>query len=277
MAIFNKITIVGVGLIGASLAKAIRKKRIAKKIVGYFRNEKKLKKALSKRIVDSGSLDLEESISQSDLVILALPIRHIISFMKTIKKLKNNKTILIDVGSTKSKVVDVATKLNLNFVGTHPLAGSEKKSADFSSVNLFNNSLVIITPTKKTNKKSLAKVLKFWKKLNTKTTSMAPAKHDKILSFTSHLPHLSSFCLINSIPEAFLPFGATGLKDSTRIASSDAQIWADIFLSNKKELLTAIKALENQIKKIKKAVLNNKRSRIVSLINSSRKRRGKIN
>jgi len=277
VAIFNKITIVGVGLIGASLAKAIRKKRTAKKIVGYFRNEKKLKKALNRRIVDSGSLDLEESISQSDLVILALPIKHIISFMKTIKKIKNNKTILIDVGSTKSKVVDTAAKLNLNFVGTHPLAGSEKKGADFSSVNLFNNSLVIITPTKKTNKKSLAKVVKFWKKLNTKTISMAPTKHDKILSFTSHLPHLSSFCLINSVPEAFLPFGASGLKDSTRIASSDAQIWADIFLSNKKELLAAIKALENQIKKIKKAVLNNKRSRIVSLINSSRKRRDKIN
>lgn len=276
MALFNRITIVGVGLIGASLAKTIKKKHISKKVIGYFRNKEKLKKALREKIVDEGHLDLDSAISKSELVVLALPINQILNFMHKIKKGQNKKVLTIDVGSTKSLVTAVADKLNLNFVGTHPLAGSEKKGMNFSSSDLFDNSIVIITPSKKTDKKSLAKISRFWKKLNTRTIIFSPRQHDIILSYISHLPHLIAFSLINSIPDKYMKFGASGLKDSTRIALSDGQIWADIFLSNKKELLVSIKSFESQLKKLKTIIQKNKRSQILHFAKSSREKRERI-
>ena len=276
MALFNRITIIGVGLIGASLAKAIKKKRLSKKVIGYFRNKEKLKKALRKKIVDEGHMDLKSSISESELVVLALPINQITNFMQKIKKRQNKKVLIIDVGSTKSSVVAAADRLNLNFVGSHPLAGSEKKGMNFSSSNLFNNSIVIITPSKKTNKKSLAKIIGFWKKLNTRTVILSPKQHDIILSYISHLPHLVAFSLINSIPDKYMRFGASGLKDSTRIALSDAQIWADIFFSNKKELLASMKSFENQLKKLRSIIQKNKRSQFLHFAELSRKKRESI-
>ncbi|MFC1709387.1 prephenate dehydrogenase [Candidatus Omnitrophota bacterium] len=276
MALFNKIAIIGVGLIGGSLARAIKKRHVSKTVVGYFRNKNKLKKAVRNRLIDGGCSSIEESIKDSDLIILALPINQILNFMAKIKKIKKDNAIIIDVGSTKSNVVAAAQRLNLNFVGTHPLAGSEKRGADFSSVELFENSNVLITPTKKTDKNSLIKIVQFWKKLNTKTFILSPKQHDKILASISHLPHVSSFCLMNSIPQKHLGFGATGLKDSTRIALSDAQIWTDIFLSNRVEIIRSIKSLENQIKKLEKFIKQNKRKQLFNFINSSKEKREEI-
>ncbi|MBL7197139.1 MAG: prephenate dehydrogenase [Candidatus Omnitrophica bacterium] len=276
MVVFNRITIVGVGLIGGSLAKAIRKKHLCKKIIGFFRKKRKLNKAIKEKIVDEGYLDLKKSICKSDLIILALPINQIINFMAKVKRIQKANTILMDVGSTKSKVITAANKLNLNFVGTHPLAGSEKRGMDFSSSKLFDNSKVLIAPTKKTNKQALNKIKLFWKRLNAKIIILTPNQHDKILSYTSHLPHLSSFCLINSIPSEYLAFGASGLKDTTRIALSDAQIWTDILLSNKKELLLSIKSFESQIGKLKRIINKNKRNQLISFLNLSKNKRKKI-
>jgi prephenate dehydrogenase len=276
MALFNRITIIGVGLIGGSLAKALKKRHLCKKVIGHFRNKAKLQKALRAKIVDEGYLSLDQAILNSDLVVLALPINHIVSFMRKIQRIKNKRILTIDVGSTKSQVTAMADKLNLDFVGTHPLAGSEKKGSDFSSGDLFVGSKVIITPTKNTSKKSLAKINRFWKKLGAQTITLSPEQHDKILAFISHLPHLNAFCLMNSIPSAHLKFSATGLKDSTRIALSDAEVWTDIMLSNKKALLTSINSFEDKLKKIKKAIQKNKRSELLDFITASKEKRERI-
>ncbi|MDD5618716.1 MAG: prephenate dehydrogenase/arogenate dehydrogenase family protein, partial [Candidatus Omnitrophica bacterium] len=221
MPLFNQISIIGVGLIGGSLAKAIKRKKLCNKIVGFFRNKTKLSKAARERIVDEASLDLKKSIKNSDLIILALPIDEIIKFLWQIKKIsKDKKVIIMDAGSTKLKITQAADKLKLNFVGAHPLAGSEKKGAGFSSASLFDNSKVIVTPTNKIEKESLNKIKLFWKKLNANVIVLSAAEHDKILSYTSHLPHIASFCLIDTVPDKFINFGATGLKDTTRIALS---------------------------------------------------------
>ncbi|MDD5291883.1 MAG: prephenate dehydrogenase [Candidatus Omnitrophica bacterium] len=272
---FNRITIIGVGLIGGSLAKDIKKKKLCNKLAGFFRNKHKLNKAIREKIVDIGCSDLKESIKNSDLVILALPINHIIRTMFEIKKIADSKTIIMDVGSTKNKIAQVADKLGLNFVGTHPLAGSEKKGIDFSAERLFDNSKVIITPTKKTNKKAIRKVKTLWEKLNANVITLSPQQHDKIISFTSHLPHLVSFSLINSIPQKFLPFGASGLKDTTRIALSDAEIWSDIFLNNK-ELLKSLDALRKELGEMARLIKTNKRNNLIQNINKARNKRKSI-
>ena len=276
MSLFKQITVVGVGLIGGSLAKSIRKKRICKKIIGFFRNKEKLKRALKERIVDDGYLDLKKSIQDSDLIILALPITQIISFMSKIKKISKSKSLITDIGSTKLKITKKADKLKLNFVGTHPLAGSEKRGLAFSSNKLFNNSKVLITPTKNTDKQAISKIKLFWKRLNAQAVIFSPKHHDKILSYTSHLPHLTAFCLINSIPEDFLAFGASGLKDTTRIALSDVQIWSDIILSNRKELLNSLSSFEKQIKELKRIIQKGNNKQLIQVLKKSKNKRRTI-
>ncbi|MDD5005659.1 MAG: prephenate dehydrogenase [Candidatus Omnitrophica bacterium] len=274
MPLFNQISIIGVGLIGGSLAKSIKRKKLCNKIVGFFRNKTKLNKAVKDRIVDEASLDLRKSIKNSDLIILALPISQIINFLSQIKKIsKDKKVIIMDAGSTKLKITQAADKLKLDFVGTHPLAGSEKKGAGFSYANLFDNSKVIITPTNKTKKGSLNKIKLFWKKLNADVIVLSAAEHDKILSYTSHLAHIASFCLIDTVPDKFLNFGASGLKDTTRIALSDAEIWSDIFLSNKKEVLKSLSAFEQKIKRIKKTITKNQKKQLIKILDTAKNKR----
>lgn len=277
MALFKQISIIGVGLIGGSLAKSIKKNHISEKIVGFFRKRARLESAIKDRIVDQGYLDLKRSINASDLIILALPPYQIIKFLQEIKNIIKNNTLIIDVGSTKNKITATADKLKLNFVGTHPLAGSEKKGCAFSSDTLFSDSLVVITHSKKTHRQSINKIKKFWKILNAIIVVMTPKQHDKILSFTSHLPHVISFSLMNSIPDKFLEFGSSGLRDSTRIALSDARIWSQIFLSNRKELLLSIDSFQRQIKKIKNAIYENKEKQLFSILDTSKNKRAKIN
>lgn len=193
--------------------------------------------------------------------------------MSKIKKISKSKSLIMDIGSTKLKIAKKADKLKLNFVGTHPLAGSEKRGLAFSSDKLFNNSKVIITPTKNTDKQAISKIKLFWKRLNTQTVIFSPKHHDKILSYTSHLPHLTAFCLINSIPKDFLAFGASGLKDTTRIALSDVQIWSDIILSNRKELLNSLSSFEKQIKDLKRIIQKGNNKQLIQVLKKSKNKR----
>jgi len=271
---FKQISIIGVGLIGGSLAKAIKKEHLANKVVGFFRSREKLNKALKYKIVDAGFLDIETTIKDSDLIILASPVNQILNELGIIK---DKNVLVIDVGSSKSLIVKKAAKLGLNFIGTHPMAGSEKKGMDFSSNELFKSAKVFITPIKSTNKAAVSKVINFWKKLNTKIIILTPEQHDKIISFTSHLPHLVSFSLIKAIPMQYLPTGASGLKDTTRIALSDAEIWADIFLSNKEELLNSLEVFEKELNSIKKIIFQEKREKLIKSLTQSKTKRERIN
>lgn len=276
MALFNQVTIIGVGFMGGSVAKAIRKKRVVKKIIGFFRSKQKQKKALRSRIVDDGFFTLKESIKGSDLVILALPVHQIISFMAKLKNIVDRDVVIMDMGSTKLNITTTAQKFRLNFVGTHPLAGSEKKGANFSSENLFDTSLVIITPTQKTAPRTLKKIRSFWRQLNTKTTVLAPKLHDTILAHTSHLPHVVAFSLINAIPKQYLSFGASGLKDSTRIALSDTSLWTHILLHNRIEVLRSLTRFQQEVKKIKIAMKHKQSNRILNILSSARTKRQTI-
>ena len=147
------------------------------------------------------------------------------------------KTIIADIGSTKKSILDTADALSLNFIGTHPLAGSEKRGAEHSSADLFNDSLVILTPNKKSSLAALKKVRALYKQIHAHVIELPPRVHDTILSYTSHMPHLVAYALINSIPEKYLRYSACGLRDTTRIALSEAALWADIAHANKKEVL----------------------------------------
>lgn len=277
--LFNQVAIIGVGLIGGSMGMAIKKKRLAKKVIGFARRKKTIKEALKLKAIDKGTLNLKQAVKNADLIILATPISTIINLSKQIIKFADKNTVITDVGSSKLQIVSSLEKIlprNIQFVGAHPLAGSEKKGASFGCADLFKNTLCILTPTAKTNKTALKKIKDLWQSLGAGIKIMTPKKHDRILAFVSHLPHMVSFSLINSIPDQYLAFAPAGLKDMTRIASSDPAIWKDIFQTNRKELKDAISKFESSLKKLQRMSLSKKGIGVIKTLATIKNKRDNL-
>jgi prephenate dehydrogenase len=239
MKVFNKVAIVGTGLIGGSLALAMKKNGLAKKIVGVSRHNSSLSEAKRIGAINDGSKSLT-IIKDADLVVLAAPVHAIIKLAPAISKIINKDCIVIDVGSTKEEIVLELSKIFPNYIGTHPIAGSEKRGVKNANASLFKGSLCILTPDKMAKQDCLRKVKKIWAGVGAKTLEVTPLKHDKIMAFVSHLPHAISFALMNSVPKALLKFAASGLKDTTRISASEPELWSDIFLSNDKNIFRCL-------------------------------------
>jgi prephenate dehydrogenase len=268
---FKKVAIVGVGLIGGSLAQAIRKRKLAKEIVGVSRHRRTLLLAKQNKVIDSGSLKLS-IIKNADLVILAVPVGTILHLAPRIARLISKDCVVTDVGSTKEEIVSQLQNLFPNYLGSHPLAGSEKRGILSANPDIFRDSLCILTPTQKTNPKVLKRITKFWEKLGVKVVFLSPAVHDKIISLVSHLPHLVAFSLMGIIPLEYLKFSASGLKDTTRIAASEPELWADIFLSNK-NTLKAIELFQANLSKIKKAIKDKDKKLILEVLKAAKNKR----
>lgn len=270
---FKKVTIVGVGLLGGSIGLALKKKRLAGKVTGFFRHKEKIKHAVKIGAVDEGTNDLKTAIRGSDFIILCSPVCDIIHRLKEIKSLGCAGALITDTGSAKLEIVKAAR--GLNFIGSHPIAGSDQSGIDFAEGGLFKNALCVLTPTGCEPLKSLEAVRRFWKALGAKPVTLRPDAHDNILAFASHLPHALAFSLMAAIPGEMLKFSGNGLKDTTRIALSSPEIWTDIFLSNKKGVLRSIASFERSLKDLKKTLAQDNRQRLLSLLQKSRsKRRG---
>ncbi|MDD5775974.1 MAG: prephenate dehydrogenase, partial [Candidatus Omnitrophica bacterium] len=235
---FNKVAIVGTGLIGGSLALFIKKNKLAKEVVGVTEHKASLALAVKMKAIDKGSLSLD-IIRGADLLILAAPVDTIIALRKQIRKNISKDCVVTDVGSTKERIVSILEKDFKNYAGSHPLAGSEKRGIINARPGIFKDSLCILTPTDKTSKKALAKIKALWLKTGARLVTLSPEAHDKALSFTSHLPHIAAFSLINSVPLNFLKLSSGGLKDTTRVALSSPKLWQGIFLTNRNDLLKA--------------------------------------
>jgi len=253
MRLFNKVAVVGTGLVGGSLAISIQKKGLAGEVVGVSRHAKNIALAVKIGAIDRGSRELG-IIKDADLVVLATPVDSIIKLSRKVSRLIRPDCIVMDVGSTKEKIVSCLEGEFANFVGSHPLAGSEKRSIAYAHAGMFKGSLCILTPTGKTRKPALNKIKKLWESVGARVVLLSPGTHDSILAFVSHLPHVVAFSLINSVPGACLSFASGGLKDTTRIAASDAELWGEIFLSNRKNLLRAIGVFQKRLSDIRSAL-----------------------
>lgn len=248
MKLFNKIGLVGLGLIGGSLGMAIKKNGLTDKVVGVSRKTKTIKKAKKIGAIDQGSLDFD-ILKGCDLIILCAPVKTIIRLFSHIKPYVNG-AIVSDVGSTKLEIINAAKRYlpkNTDFIGAHPLAGSEKRGIASAEKGLFSGSLCLLTPIKTNKRANIRKLKLFWERLGAKVKVIAAEEHDKIISATSHLPHLTAFGLIAAIPESYFPYAASGLKDTTRIASSDPLLWTEIFLTNPKAVIKSIIALQKEL------------------------------
>lgn len=269
MKLFKKVAIIGTGLIGGSLGLAIKKRKIADKVIGIGRHRQTLALAKRRQAIDISSQDLN-IVKDADLIILATPVKTILNIAQRIYRIVEPKSIVIDVGSTKKEIVLQLQRLFPRFIGSHPLAGSEKRGMLNANADIFNNSVCILTPTKSTHGGSLRKVKKFWQLLGAEAVCLKPSLHDDILSFISHLPHLIAFCLIAAIPRKYLNFVAPSFKDTTRIASSDATVWRDIFLSNRKSILLALKAFQDYLSKMEDIIRKKDARRLEAILKKAK-------
>ena len=281
MKLFNKVTIIGVGLIGGSIGLAIKKKGLAKEVTGVFRRASTMKRALRRKAIDKGSLNIEEGTRNADLIIIAAPVRAIPSLAEKAFEYAKRGAIITDAGSTKRWIVErverrLGGRRSAFFVGSHPMAGSEQAGVESASADLLGNAPCIVTKTAATDKAALRKIVRFWSSLGANVSVMTPGEHDERVSFISHLPHLIAFSVAGAVPERFLRYAAEGFRDTTRVASSDPELWADIFLTNKKEILKSARKFEKFYRKLLKALRDDNHQAVVKLLAAAKAKRDKF-
>jgi len=269
MKAYKKVAILGVGLLGGSIGLVLKKRRLAQEIVGHFRNPKKIRPAVRLGLIDTGTTDLKEAVRDADVVVVCTPVSDIERKLTLLKTLVGPQALVTDTGSAKVSILRAAGRLN--FIGAHPLSGSEQSGASAAHADLLRDSICILTPKKRT--KAWKKAVLFWNRLGCRVFTMKAQRHDFILGRISHLPHLAAFALMAAVPRQALPFAAGGLKDTTRIALSSPLLWADIFLANRRELLPALASYERALALFKAALRSRCRRRLLSFLTASQHKR----
>lgn len=260
---FGRVVIIGVGLIGGSLARALRLAKGADQVVGVGRKESTLKRAVEIGVIDSYSLDVVDAVRSADLVVIAVPVLATASILKLIKDALPANAILTDVGSAKGLVVkdihEIFGFIPPNFVPGHPIAGSEKSGVEAANPDLYRQHKVILTPLEETDPSAVAKVRSLWELVGAQVLQMDVDYHDQVLAVTSHLPHLLAYSLVDTLASQeqnreIFRYAAGGFRDFTRIASSDPTMWHDIFVANKVALLEGLDAFSEGLAQLRTAL-----------------------
>ncbi|MBN2654862.1 MAG: prephenate dehydrogenase/arogenate dehydrogenase family protein [Nitrospirae bacterium] len=243
---FNRVALLGVGLIGASIAKVMKAKGLCGSITGYGRSTDNLERAAAEGIIDSFNILADVACRDADLIVLAAPPAVFSSLVKDARQSFKEGAIVTDVGSIKGKTVFEIESLmpaNAHYVGAHPIAGSEKSGIADSSAHLFHGAKCLLTPTQTTDKAALEKVSALWAAAGAVVEIMDPFRHDEVYAAVSHLPHILAYELVNIVADAdpdFLRYAGKGFKDTTRIAMSSPELWRDISILNSDELVRLI-------------------------------------
>ena len=264
MKLFGKMTVIGVGLLGASLAKACKKRGLVEEISGYGRNRENLEKAKDLKIIDHCPADLGAAVSGADLIVLCTPVSTLVPLMQNLASEVRPGTLITDVGSVKAPIVKGIDKLvpkGVFFVGSHPIAGGENSGLGASTADLYQDAKCIVTPTDTTDKKAVEKISALWQAVGMKVVSLSAEEHDFIFGAVSHLPHIVAYALMNTLGALRTPNGCkvtaysgAGLRDITRIASSDPVMWRDICLSNRNHSLDMIDRFQNKLEEIRSTI-----------------------
>jgi prephenate dehydrogenase len=262
----KQLTIIGVGLIGGSLARALKAAGAVGEVVGSGRDAAHLQQALELGVIDRIETDPAKAVQGADMVVVAAPVGAAEAVFRAIAPSLTADTILTDVGSTKASVVAAARaafgELPENFVPGHPIAGTEKSGVAASFAELFAGRRVILTPTERSNPAAVARVRALWEKTGAEVVETSVAHHDEVLAATSHLPHLLAFTLVDTLAtlddkQEIFEYAAGGFRDFTRIASSDPLMWHDICIHNEPALLKMLERFEADLDKLRQAIANN--------------------
>jgi len=282
----NKILIIGCGLIGSSILRAVSKKSIAKKIFVFEKSSSNISKIKKIKAPLEITKDLKKIVPEVDMIILCTPMSEYERIILKINNYIKSKTLITDVGSTKEKslfLIKKKLKKNISWISSHPIAGAEMSGPEFGSSSLFLNKWCILIQEKNCNKKHLIILKKFWKKIGSKIAIMDSKKHDIIFSMTSHLPHLIAYNLVKTATDfekkkkfSLIKYSAGGLRDFSRIAASNEIMWRDVFFNNSENITKAIDLFINSLKSFKKDIKFKKNKTILKKLIETKKVRKKI-
>jgi len=282
----KNILIIGCGLIGSSILRAVHARKVSNNIYIYEKSKKNIL-IIKKLKIGCKVINKLKNISINfDLVIFCTPMSQYSNFISKINKFITNKTIITDVGSTKElsfKKVKKQLKKNITWIPSHPIAGSEVSGAEYGDKNLFKNKWCVLIKEKNINKTHLSRLRLFWKKLGSKVITMNSKQHDIIFSITSHLPHLIAYNLVKTATDFekgkkfnLIKFSAGGLRDFSRIAASNEVMWRDVFFSNQKNIISAINLFIKNLKAFKRDISVKNSNKIIKKLIDTKKVRKKI-
>ncbi|HEV3004990.1 MAG TPA: prephenate dehydrogenase/arogenate dehydrogenase family protein [Pirellulales bacterium] len=273
---WDTVAIVGVGLIGGSIGLALRERGLARHVVGIGRGAASLRQARRIGAVTRTTLDLTRGAARAELVIVCTPVGRIAADVCAAAEASRTGALVTDVGSTKAQIVaalDGKLPRQSRFVGSHPLAGGEKSGAAHATTELFVGRTVVVTPTAATANDDFASVAALWHGLGAKVVRMSPDDHDRILAATSHVPHLVASALAAATPQHDLPLAASGWLDTTRVASGDAELWQQIFLSNRAHVLAALGRFDEVLASLRQALERGDDARLAEILAEAKRRR----
>ncbi len=280
----NKLTLIGVGLIGGSFALALREAGLVREIVGVGRSAENLSAALGMYVIDTSLTDPAQAVQGADLVLLAVPVGQMGESMAAIAPHLGAETVVSDVGSTKQEVVALARQhLGAHlarFVPGHPIAGAEKSGVKAARGELFRERNVVLTPLAETDATAVELVTRLWQGCGAKVSQMDAADHDAVFAAVSHLPHVLAFALVDYIAsqanaEQLFGFAASGFRDFTRIAGSSPEMWRDICLANRDTMLSQLSGFERELAQIKALLAQGDGAALVQLFTRARDARQK--
>ena len=282
---FSKISIIGCGLIGSSILRAVNEKKLAPKISVHDKSSK-VTDYLKKNFSVETSNNISDVVKDSDLVIIASPLSSYKEILLSIHSNLKENVILTDTGSAKKEVNKIISNLNLknvNWIASHPIAGTEYSGPEAGFASLFNNRWCILSTDKKANKNKIDELEKFWSSLGSKVKFMSFDDHDYILSLTSHLPHVVAYSIVKTainnedkFKDDVIQYSAGGLRDFTRIAASDPLMWKDIFIDNSDNILKVLDNYSKNLEEIKNAIKNKDSKKLLEIFSSTKKVRKEI-
>jgi prephenate dehydrogenase len=261
--LINRLTIIGVGLIGGSLARALKKANAVAQVTGYGRNVQQLQKAMELGVIDHLETDMGAAVRDADVIVVAVPVGKTLEVLRNIKPHLNPKTIITDVGSSKGAVVQAAREVFGdalgNFVPGHPIAGTEKSGVEASFAELFENRRVLLTPLENTDQQAVQTIRQMWESSGAFVEETSVKHHDDVLAATSHLPHMLAFALVDALATMddkieIFRYAAGGFRDFTRIASSDPQMWHDICVTNDKSIVAMLDLFMTDLERLRDAI-----------------------
>lgn len=279
---WQKISIIGVGLLGGSIGLMARKAGLAKSVHGYVRRPEAVAEVLKAGAVDEVSSDLQKVVSDADLVILCTPIAQMLDLAKRVLPFVKKGAIVTDVGSVKGEVTTVIEplfeKTGACFIGSHPMAGSERMGVAAAKVDLFKNAVCVVTPTKSSSRSAATKVQEFWEHLGARVISLSPAMHDELVSRSSHLPHvvaaeLANYVLSPAHSKEQAELCATGFRDTTRVASGSPEMWRDIAMANKNNLVRVLGVFIEGLQEFQYALEKGDEKQITEFFTQAKERR----
>ncbi len=283
---FDKICIIGCGLIGSSILRGITNKKISKSVTIFDKSKEVVEIIKKENLCDNISKDIQSGVKDSDLVILAVPLSSYKEVLLSAKDSFRNEAIVTDTGSVKKEVNKIFENLNLkniSWLASHPIAGTEESGPAAGFKDLFKNRWTIICDQESSNNEKVEKLKSFWEFLGSKVKLMSIKEHDYILGLTSHLPHAIAYNIVmtainnnEKFKEEIIKYSAGGLRDFTRIASSDPLMWRDIFIDNSENILKILNDFSTNIEEFKKAVLEKNGDKLIKIFASTKNVRKEI-